>query len=139
MKTIFRDTEGELYEFLGTAGDLRAVVVIEVATGRITRKPWEALTALSDETICPPKQVADSTSVVTVTADQVTGIWGSKIPTPFGLFENRDTGKLEVQRDDAECHSGQTDDSAAITFVRALENGTPEALQIAQKLIDHHA
>jgi hypothetical protein len=56
--------------------------------------------------------------------------------TPWALFNEMDSP--EIQRIDEESEEGQTDDTAAISFVRDLEQGTPEALAAAEAFIKFH-
>lgn len=56
--------------------------------------------------------------------------------TPYALFKEGD--RILLQRDDELATSGQTDDTASLSFVRDLENGSKEALDIARRILGHY-
>jgi hypothetical protein len=56
--------------------------------------------------------------------------------TPWAIFD--EGTHPTIQRIDEEAEDGQTDDTAAICFVRELEQGTPDALAAAEAFIKFH-
>lgn len=59
-----------------------------------------------------------------------------KASTPWALFI--DDSSPAIQRIDEEAEAGQTDDDAAISFVKALERGDREALAAAEVFLIYY-
>lgn len=91
-----------------------------------------SVTQISDEGI-DRKQAA---ALLELQGSDASFLLGEEAPTPWDMFN--DATAPVIQRDDELAEEGQTDDTAALSFVKELEQGTRKAITAAEAFIKFH-